>query len=70
MVEKEQLKREAYNEYIKEKDQVDQVIQKMIAEDQRMVQLNKMKQDQAKQDMVMSQQEKREMLRRQKELEM
>ena len=30
---KEQLKKEAYQEYLKEKEQVDKVIQKMIEED-------------------------------------
>jgi hypothetical protein len=30
---KEQLRKEAYDEYIKEKDQVDRVINKMIEED-------------------------------------
>ena len=30
MVERENLKKEAYQEYMKEKDQVDKVIQKMI----------------------------------------
>jgi hypothetical protein len=30
---KEQLKRDAYQEYLKEKDQVDRVIKKMIEED-------------------------------------
>jgi hypothetical protein len=33
MKEKEQLRQEAYQEYLKEKEQVDRVIQKMIEED-------------------------------------
>ena len=33
MIMKEELKKEAYNEYLKEKDQVDTVIRKMIEED-------------------------------------
>ena len=69
MKEKEQLRREAYDEYLKEKDQVDRVINKMIEEDQKMMQLTKLKQDQAKHDMIMSVQEKREMERKRKELE-
>ena len=36
MVERENLKKEAYQEYMKEKGQVDKVIQKMIEEDQKM----------------------------------
>lgn len=42
---KAKLRQEAYQEYLKEKDQVDKVIQKMIEEDQRMVTMIKMKQD-------------------------
>ena len=41
----------------------------MIEEDQRMVALIRMKQEQAKLDMVQSVTEKRELLRKQKELE-
>jgi hypothetical protein len=36
MVERENLKKEAYQEYTKEKNQVDKVISKMIEEDQKM----------------------------------
>ena len=64
---KEQLKKEAYQEYLKEKDQVDTVIHKMIEEDQQIMSMNKQKQDQAKQDMIMSVTEKRDMLRREKQ---
>lgn len=42
---KEQLKREAYLEYMKEKDQVDRVINKMIDEDTQIQNLTRMKQD-------------------------
>lgn len=66
---KAKLRQEAYQEYLKEKGQVDQVIGKMIEEDQRMVTLIRTKQDQAKLDMIHSVNEKREMQRRQKELE-
>ena len=45
------------------------MISKMIEEDQRMVALIRMKQEQAKLDMVQSVTEKRELLRKQKELE-
>jgi hypothetical protein len=66
---KAQLRAEAYQEYLKEKDQVDKVIQKMIDEDQKMISLIKMKQEQSKLDMVQSVNEKRELIRKQKELE-
>ena len=61
---KAKLRQEAYAEYMKEKGQVDQVIQKMIEEDQRMANLIKMKQDQSKMDMIQSVNEKKEMQRR------
>ena len=66
---KAQLRAEAYQEYIKEKDSVDKVIQKMIDEDQKMVGLIRMKQEQSKLDMVQSINEKRDLQRKQKELE-
>ena len=69
MQHKEQLRHEAYQEYLKEKGQVDHVVSKMIEEDMQMMQLTKMKQGQAKNDMIMSVNEKNEMKRRQKELE-
>ena len=63
------MRAEAYQEYLKEKDQVDKVSTKMIDEDQKMISLIKMKQEQAKLDMVQSVNEKRELERKQKELE-
>jgi membrane-anchored protein YejM (alkaline phosphatase superfamily) len=45
MAMKEQLRREAYEEYLKEKEQVDRVINKMIEEDRKMQELTRMKQD-------------------------
>lgn len=41
MLMKEQLKKEAYAEYLKEKGQVDTVIRKMIDEDQQIMALNR-----------------------------
>lgn len=38
-MEKERQKREAYEEYLKEKQQVDNVIQKLIDEDQKLLEL-------------------------------
>jgi hypothetical protein len=66
---KAKLRQEAYQEYMREKDGVDKVIGKMIEEDQKMVQLIRMKQDQSKLDMIQSVNEKKEMQKRQKELE-
>ena len=66
---KAQLRQEAYQEYLKEKDQVDKVISKMIDEDQKMIALIKMKQEQSKLDMIQSVNEKRELVRKQKEME-
>lgn len=66
---KAQLRQEAYQEYMKEKGQVDKVISKMIDEDQKMIALIKMKQEQSKLDMVQSVTEKRDLVRKQKELE-
>lgn len=39
MVEREKLRLEAYEEYVKEKSQVDAVIQKMIDEDMEMMRI-------------------------------
>lgn len=69
MVLREQLKQEAYNEYIKEKDSVDQVVQRMIDEDRDMLNLIRMKQDQAKLDMKESLEAKRKKVRDETELE-
>lgn len=66
---KAQLRAEAFQEYMKEKGQVDKVISKMIEEDQKMIALIRMKQEQAKLDMVQSVNEKRELQRKQMELE-
>ena len=64
MAMKEQLRREAYEEYLKEKEQVDRVVTRMIEEDRNALEQIRAKQEQAKIDMIMSVQEKREMLRR------
>ena len=69
MVERERLREEAFKEYCKEREMVDNIIQKMIQEDHELVRINKMKQDQSKQDMILSMNEKKALLRRQKELE-
>ena len=67
--EKEALREEAQKEFIKERDQVDAIINKMIEEDHEMMRIQKMKQEQSKQDMILSVNEKNALLKRQRELE-
>lgn len=43
MIEKEKLRNEAFEEYAKERAQVDAIVQKMIDEDHEMMRINKMK---------------------------
>ena len=69
MIEREQLREQAYQEYAAEKGQVDQIINRMIDEDHEMMRITKMKQEQSKQDMILSVNEKKALLKRQKELE-
>ena len=66
---KQQLRQEAYNEYLREREQVENVIKKMIEEDQKLSDLTKLKQDQSKLDMIQSLNEKRELIRKQRDLE-
>lgn len=68
MVERENLRNEAQNEYVKERGQVDAIINKMIDEDHEMLRINKMKQEQSKQDMILSVNEKKALTKRQNEL--
>lgn len=69
MVENEKRRDEAHEEYLKEKQQVDNIIQKMIDEDQELQRINSLKKEQAKQDMILSVNEKRLMQKRQEEME-
>lgn len=69
MIEREKLREQAYQEYAREREQVDAIINKMIDEDHEMMRINKMKQEQSKQDMILSVNEKKALLKRQKELE-
>ena len=69
MIEREQQRQQAYEEYAKERGQVDAIIQRMINEDHEMLRLQRAKQEQSKQDMILSVNEKRAVLQRQKELE-
>lgn len=52
-------------EYEKERNQVDRIINKMIEEDHEMMRITKMKQEQSKQDMILSVNEKKALLKRQ-----
>lgn len=45
MIERERLREQAYQEYAKEREQVDAIINKMIDEDHEMMRINKMKQE-------------------------
>jgi len=69
MIDREQLREDAMEEYIRERANVDAIINKMIEEDHEMIRINKMKQEQSKQDMILSVNEKKALLQRQKELE-
>ena len=68
-MDRDQLKEDAMQEYMKERANVDAIINKMIDEDHEMIRINKMKQEQSKQDMILSINEKKALLQRQKELE-
>ena len=48
MQEREKLRDMAYQEYLKEREQVDAIINKMIDEDHEMIRINKIKQEQSK----------------------
>ena len=54
---------------MKEKAQVDAVVQRMISEDNEQSRINMQKKEQAQADMILSQNEKRALLQRQKEME-
>jgi hypothetical protein len=69
MQERELLRDMAYNEYVAEREQVDAIINKMIDEDHEMIRINKIKQEQSKQDMILSFNEKKALHKRQKELD-
>ena len=45
MIDREQLRDDAMQEYIKERANVDAIINKMIEEDHEMIRINKMKQE-------------------------
>ena len=63
------LREEAYQEYVREKGQVDAVVQRMIEEDNQASKINMQKKEQSQADMILSMNEKRALLKRQKEME-
>ena len=67
--ENDRLREEAYQEYIKEKGQVDAVVQRMIEEDNEQARINLQKKEQSQADMILSMNEKRALLKRQKDME-
>ena len=69
MREREKLREQAQLEFQRERDQVDHIINKMIEEDHEMQKIQKMKMEQSKQDMILSVNEKKALLKRQRELE-
>lgn len=66
---RKQLEAEAQAEYLKEKDQVDNIIQRMISEDREMARIQNLKMQQAQADMILSMNEKRALIKRQDEME-
>ena len=56
-------------EYLRERDQVDHVIQRMIDEDREMARIQHLKMQQAQADMILSNNEKRALLRRQEDMD-
>lgn len=60
---------QAHEEYLKEKAQVDAVVQRMIEEDNEQARIIQQKKEQSQADMILSQNEKRALIQRQKELD-
>ena len=56
-------------EYLKERDQVDTVVQRMIDEDRESARIMALKQQQAQADMILSHNEKQALIRRTQEME-
>jgi len=69
IVDRKQLEVEAQEEYLKERDQVDAIIQRMISEDREMARIQNLKMQQAQADMILSVNEKRALVKRQQEME-
>jgi hypothetical protein len=69
ITDRKQLEAEAQSEYLREKDQVDNIIQRMISEDREMARITNLKMQQAQADMILSMNEKRALIKRQDEME-
>jgi len=54
---------------MKEKEQVDNIIQRMISEDREMARIQNLKMQQSQADMILSTNEKRALIKRQEEME-
>ena len=63
------LRQQAHEEYMKEKAQVDAVVQRMIEEDNEQARIISQKKEQSQADMILSQNEKRALLKRQREMD-
>ena len=63
------LRQQAHDEYMKEKGQVDAVVQRMIEEDNEQARIMSQKKEQSQADMILSQNEKRALLKRQAEMD-
>lgn len=70
MDEREKLKVEAYKEYMKEKEQVDRVVQALISEDMEQAHQVQLKKEQAQQDMMQSLYEKELQKKRQRQMDL
>lgn len=60
---------QAHEEYLREKDQVDAVVQRMIEEDNEQSRIVQQKKEQSQADMILSVNEKRALLKRQTEMD-
>ncbi len=63
------LRQQAHDEYLKEKSQVDAVVARMIEEDNEQSRILGQKKEQSQADMILSQNEKRALSKRQKEMD-
>ena len=62
-------RQQAHEEYLREKEQVDAVVQRMIEEDNEQARIVQQKKEQSQADMILSQNEKRALLKRQREMD-
>jgi hypothetical protein len=63
------LRQQAHEEYMKEKAQVDAVVQRMIEEDNEQSRIIQQKKEQSQADMILSQNEKRALVKRQTQMD-